>query len=76
LVSDALAEIMHEVCGALGVGVEALTDPTMLVQLLYDNDGMYADVGVLHYYGIRSPKLAMDTMVSCLFGVSSFPLLS
>jgi hypothetical protein len=30
----ALAEIISEIRGALGVGVEVLIDPTMLVQLL------------------------------------------
>jgi hypothetical protein len=49
----ALAEIISEVRGALGVGVEVLTYPTMLVQLPNGNDGLPADVGVLHYHGIR-----------------------
>jgi hypothetical protein len=70
----ALAEIISEVRGALGVGVEVLTDPTMLVQLSYGNDGLPADVGVLHYHGIRGSKLALDDLVSGLFGVSSPPL--
>jgi hypothetical protein len=46
--------------------------------LLHDstrhNDGLPADVGVLHYYGIiRGSKLALDAVVSGLFGVSSPP---
>jgi hypothetical protein len=69
----ALAEIISEVRGALGVGVEVLTDPTMLVQLPNGNDGLPADVGVLHYHGIRGSKLALDAVVSGLFGVSSPP---
>jgi hypothetical protein len=69
----ALAEIISEVRGALGVGVEVLTDPTMLVQLPNGNDGLPADVGVLHYHGIRSSKLAIDAVVSGVFGVSSPP---
>jgi hypothetical protein len=45
----------------------------MLVQLPNGNDGLPADVGVLHYYGIRGSKLALDARVSGLFGVSSPP---
>jgi hypothetical protein len=41
----ALAEIISEVRSALGVGVEVLTDPTMLVQLPNGKDGLPADVG-------------------------------
>jgi hypothetical protein len=67
----ALAEIISEVRGALGVGVEVLTYPTMLVQLPDGNDGLPADVGVLHYHGILGSKLALDAVVSGLFGVSS-----
>jgi hypothetical protein len=69
----ALAEIISEVCGALGVGVEVLTYPTMLVQLPKSNDGLPADVGVLHYHGIRGSKLALDAVTSNLFDVSSPP---
>jgi hypothetical protein len=67
----ALAEIISEVRGPLGVGVEVLTDPTMLVQLPKGNDGLPEDVSVLHYHGIRNSKLALDALVSGLFGVSS-----
>jgi hypothetical protein len=69
----ALAEIISEVRGALGVGVEVLLDPTMLVQLLNGNDGLPADVGLLHSHGLRGSKLALDAVVSGLFGVSSPP---
>jgi hypothetical protein len=69
----ALAELISEVRGALGVGVEVVIDPTMLVQLPNGNDGLPQDVGVLHYHGIRGSKLALDAVVSCLFGVSSPP---
>jgi hypothetical protein len=48
----ALTEIISEVRGALGVGVEVLTYPTMLVQLPSGKDGLPANVGVLHYHGI------------------------
>jgi hypothetical protein len=64
---------MSEVRGALGVGVEVLTDPTMLVQLPNGNDGLPADVGVLHYHGIRGSKIAFDAVVSGLFDGSSPP---
>jgi hypothetical protein len=68
-----IEEIISEVRGALGGGVEVLTHPTMLVQLPNGNDGLPADVGVLHYHGIRGSKLALDAVVSGLFGVSSPP---
>jgi hypothetical protein len=45
----------------------------MLVQLPNGNDGLPADVGVLHYHGIRGSQLALDPVVSGLFGVSSPP---
>jgi hypothetical protein len=48
----ALAKIISEVCGALGVGVEVPTDPTMLVHLLNGNEGLPVGVGVVHNYGI------------------------
>jgi hypothetical protein len=41
-----LAGIISEVRGALGVGVEVLTYPTMLVQLPNGNDGLPTDVVV------------------------------
>jgi hypothetical protein len=69
----ALAEIISVVRGALGVGIEVVTHPTMLVQLPNNNDGLPADVGVLHYHGIRGSKLAIDAVVSGLFGVSGPP---
>jgi hypothetical protein len=70
----ALAEIISEVRGALGVGVEVLTNPTMSIQLPNGNDGLPANGGVLHYHGIRGSKLAaLDAVVSGLFGVSSPP---
>ena len=45
----------------------------MLVQLPNGNDGLLEDVIVLHYPGIRGSKLALDAVVSGLFGVSSPP---
>jgi hypothetical protein len=44
--ATALGEIISEVRDALGVGVEALADPAMLVQPPNGNDGLPADVGV------------------------------
>jgi hypothetical protein len=75
LLVTALAEIISEARGALKVGVEVLTDPTMLVQLPNVNDGLPADVGVLHYHGIRGSQISLDAVVSGLFGVSSPPSL-
>jgi hypothetical protein len=69
----ALAKIISKVSGALGIGVEVLTNPTMLVQLPNGNDGLPADVGVLHYHVIRGSKLALDAVVSGLSGVSRPP---
>jgi hypothetical protein len=44
----------------------------MLVQLPANgNDGLPADVGVLHYHGILGSKLALDAVVSGFSGVSS-----
>jgi hypothetical protein len=60
----ALAEIIPETRGALGVGVEVLTNPTMLVQLPQNNDGLPADGGVLQYHGVLGSKLALDAVVS------------
>jgi hypothetical protein len=37
-------------------------DPTMLVQLPNGSDGLPADVGVLHYHGIRGSKLDLDAV--------------
>jgi hypothetical protein len=45
----------------------------MLVQLPNGNDGLPADVGASHYLGIRGSKLALDAVVSGLFGISSPP---
>jgi hypothetical protein len=70
-----LAEIISEIRGTLGVGVEVvLTEPTMmLVQLLNGNDGPPEDAGVLHHHGVRGSELTLDAVVSSLFGVSSPP---
>jgi hypothetical protein len=69
----ALAEIISEVRGALGIGVEVLTYPKMLVQLPNGNDGLPADVGVLHYHGIRDSKLALDAVVCSAFLAPRLP---
>jgi hypothetical protein len=45
----------------------------MLVQLPNSNDGLPANVGVSHCHGIRGSELALDAVVSGLFGVSSPP---
>jgi hypothetical protein len=61
----ALAEIIFEVRGELGVGVEVLKDPTMLVQHPNGNGGLPVDVGVLIYHGIRG-SLLMPWFPVCL----------
>jgi hypothetical protein len=68
----ALAKVISKVRSALGVGVEVLTYPTMF-QLPNANDDLPTDGGVLHYHGIRGSKLALDAVVSGVFGVSSPP---
>jgi hypothetical protein len=45
----------------------------MLVQLPNGSNDLPADVGVLHYHGIRGSKLALDAVVSGLFGFSRPP---
>jgi hypothetical protein len=69
----ALAEIISEGRVALGVGVEVLTHPTMLVQLPNGND-LLRGCGCLALLS-RHPrlKLALDAVISGLFGVSSPP---
>jgi hypothetical protein len=52
----ALVEVISEARGALGVGVEVLIEPTMLVQRPDGNDGLPTDVGVL-YALPRYPRL-------------------
>jgi hypothetical protein len=64
-------DIIPEVRVALGVGVEVITNSTMLVQLPNGNDDLPADVDVLHFHGIRGSKFALDVVVSGFFGVSS-----
>jgi hypothetical protein len=53
------------------VGVAVLTYPTMLVQFPSGNDGLPTDVGALHYHGTLGFTLALDAVVSGMFGVSS-----
>jgi hypothetical protein len=48
----ALAEIISLVRGALGLGVEFLTYPKMLIQLPNGNNGTPANVSVLHNHGM------------------------
>jgi hypothetical protein len=59
----ALAEIISEVRGAHGVGVEVLTYISQR-HFPNGNDGLPADVGVLQCHGIRGSKLALDAVVS------------
>jgi hypothetical protein len=42
----------------------------MLVQPPNGNDGLPADMGVLHYHDMRGSKLAIDAVVYGLFVVS------
>eukprot|EP00873_Tetraselmis_striata_P029088 jgi/Tetstr1/449352/TSEL_003865.t1 len=48
-----LSDVCHDVKSALGVGVQILTDPSVLVSLPKGSDGRPADVGLFGYGGIR-----------------------
>eukprot|EP00873_Tetraselmis_striata_P010292 jgi/Tetstr1/430556/TSEL_020354.t1 len=56
---------------ALGVGVQILTDPSVLVSLPKGSDGRPADVGLFGYGGIRGNTVAVDTTIAPILGVSS-----
>eukprot|EP00873_Tetraselmis_striata_P019526 jgi/Tetstr1/439790/TSEL_028203.t1 len=66
-----LSDICHDVKSALGVGVEILTDPSVLVSLPKGSDGRPADVGLFGYGGIRGNTVAVDTTIAPILGVSS-----
>eukprot|EP00873_Tetraselmis_striata_P040351 jgi/Tetstr1/460615/TSEL_000540.t1 len=66
-----LFDICHDVKSALGVGVQILTDPSVLVSLPKGSDGRPADVGLFGYGGIRGNTVAVDTTIAPIFGVSS-----
>jgi hypothetical protein len=68
-----VSETISEVRGILGIGVEILTEPMMLVLLPNGHDGLSSDVGVLHYHSIYGSKHALDAVFSGLFGASSLP---
>eukprot|EP00873_Tetraselmis_striata_P020716 jgi/Tetstr1/440980/TSEL_029248.t1 len=66
-----LSDICHDVKSALGVGVQILTDPSVLVSLPNGSDGRPADVGLFGYGGIRGNTVAVDTTIAPILGVSS-----
>eukprot|EP00873_Tetraselmis_striata_P012895 jgi/Tetstr1/433159/TSEL_022491.t1 len=66
-----LSDICHDVKSALGVGVEILTDPSVLVSLPKGSDGWPADVGLFKYGGIRGNTVAVDTTIAPILGVST-----
>eukprot|EP00873_Tetraselmis_striata_P003013 jgi/Tetstr1/423277/TSEL_013976.t1 len=53
-----LSDICHDVKSALGVGVQILTDPSVLVSLPKGSDGRPADVGLFGRYGHRRACVA------------------
>eukprot|EP00873_Tetraselmis_striata_P018711 jgi/Tetstr1/438975/TSEL_027467.t1 len=59
-----LSDICHDVKSALGVGVQILTDPSVLVSLPKGSDGRPADVGLFGYGGIRGNTVAVDTTIA------------
>eukprot|EP00873_Tetraselmis_striata_P042072 jgi/Tetstr1/462336/TSEL_007342.t1 len=66
-----LSDVCHDVKSALGVGVQILTDPSVLVSLPKGGDGRPADVGLFGYGGIRGNTVAVDTTIAPILGVSS-----
>eukprot|EP00873_Tetraselmis_striata_P041203 jgi/Tetstr1/461467/TSEL_006575.t1 len=66
-----LSDICHDVKSAMGVGVQILTDPLVLVSLPKGSDGRPADVGLFGYGGIRGNTVAIDTTIAPILGVSS-----
>eukprot|EP00873_Tetraselmis_striata_P029548 jgi/Tetstr1/449812/TSEL_036876.t1 len=62
----------HDVKSALGVGVQILTDPSVvIVSLPKGSDGRPADVGLFGYGRIRGNTVAVDTTIAPILGVSS-----
>eukprot|EP00873_Tetraselmis_striata_P015256 jgi/Tetstr1/435520/TSEL_024424.t1 len=66
-----LSDICHDLKSALGVGVQILTDPPVLVSLPKGSDGRPADVGLFGYGGIRGNTVAVDTTIAPILGVST-----
>eukprot|EP00873_Tetraselmis_striata_P011920 jgi/Tetstr1/432184/TSEL_021640.t1 len=66
-----LSDICHDVKSALGVGVQILTDPSVLVSLPKGSNGRPADVGLFGYGGIRGNTVAVDTTIAPILGVST-----
>eukprot|EP00873_Tetraselmis_striata_P040919 jgi/Tetstr1/461183/TSEL_006320.t1 len=66
-----VSDICHDVKSALGVGVQILTDPSVLVSLPKGSDGRPADVGLFGYGGIRGNAVAVDTTIAPILGVST-----
>eukprot|EP00873_Tetraselmis_striata_P016210 jgi/Tetstr1/436474/TSEL_025302.t1 len=56
---------------ALGVGVQILTEPSVLVSLPKGSDGRPANVGLFGYGGINGNTVAVDTTITPILGVSS-----
>eukprot|EP00873_Tetraselmis_striata_P007933 jgi/Tetstr1/428197/TSEL_018247.t1 len=63
--------VCHDVKSALGVGVQILTDPSVLAALPKGSDGRPADVRLVGYGGIRGNTVAIDTTTALNLGVSS-----
>eukprot|EP00873_Tetraselmis_striata_P007170 jgi/Tetstr1/427434/TSEL_017597.t1 len=66
-----LSDVCHDVKSAMGVGVQILTDPSVLVSLPKGSDGRPADVGLFGYGGIRGNTVALDTTIAPILGMSS-----
>eukprot|EP00873_Tetraselmis_striata_P018435 jgi/Tetstr1/438699/TSEL_027248.t1 len=66
-----LSDVCHDVKSAPGVGVQILTDPSVLVSLPKGSDGRPADVGLFGYGGIHGDTVAVDTTIAPILGPSS-----
>eukprot|EP00873_Tetraselmis_striata_P000650 jgi/Tetstr1/420914/TSEL_011976.t1 len=63
--------LSDNVKSSLDVGVQILTDPSVLVSLPKGSDGRPADVGLFGYGGIRGNTVAVDTTIAPILGVST-----
>eukprot|EP00873_Tetraselmis_striata_P028089 jgi/Tetstr1/448353/TSEL_035636.t1 len=67
-----LSDVCHDVKSALGVGVQILTDPSVLVSLPKGSDGRPGDVGLFgNGAGIRGNTVTIYTTIAPILGVSS-----
>eukprot|EP00873_Tetraselmis_striata_P005317 jgi/Tetstr1/425581/TSEL_016002.t1 len=59
-----LSDVCHDVKSALGVGVQILTDPSVLVSLPKGSDGRPAEIGLFGNCGFRGNTVAIDATIA------------